>query len=134
MRAYEFLIERDKIGDNQAKATPGLRAYDNLDNSSPYAPWRFSAYYLAGADGKNPYHHKPNKEGPIGQALTLSAYTKEESDMIRQAENEFGSEASARQVTPMGSTETDDTHKISPVKGHPGYSTKNKKSKSKKNK
>jgi hypothetical protein len=120
MRAKEFIREfvdrnNDGIPDNQQAAAPGMRSHHNLDNSSPYAPWRFAAHFLAGADGKNPYEHEPAKQGPNGQALVTVSYTPEERAMVKQAEQAFGIEASPTALTPDGSSEVGDTYKVSPV-------------------
>ena len=69
MRAAEFINESSSLPKSAVAATPNMRRHPKLDNSSPYLPWRFSAHFLAGADGKNPYEHEPNKFGPNGQAL-----------------------------------------------------------------
>jgi len=121
MRAREFVTEASKIPKSQVSAVPGMNTHPNLDNSSPYAPWRFAAHFLAGADGKNPYEHMPQKEGPSGQALVTVAFSSEEDAMIRQAEKAFGIEAKRLQLTPPGSKELDTIQKVSPVKGFKGY-------------
>jgi len=124
MRANEFVTENQKFPESHQDATPGMRSHPNLDNSSPYHPWRYSAHYLAGADGKNPYEHEPEREGPNGQALITVAYTKAEADMVRQAEKAFGREAGGKMLTPMGSTEMADTNKQSVTKPFKGYKRK----------
>ena len=121
MRAREFVVESSKIPKNQLAAVPALHSHPHLDNSSPYAPWRFAAHFLAGADGKNPYEHIPAKEGPSGQALITTAYTKEEGDMISQAEKAFGIEARPKKLSPDGSSELGEINKTSPTKGFKGY-------------
>jgi hypothetical protein len=120
MRAQEF-IKEEALPKSHADATPDMRKHPGLDNSSPYAPWRFAAHYLAGADGKNPYEHEPSKEGPSGQKLVTVGYTDAEDAMIRQAERKFGSQARATNLTSRGSGESSDTHKTSPLKGFKGY-------------
>jgi hypothetical protein len=105
----------DGIPDSHQSATPGLRSHPKLDNSSPYHPWRFAAYFLGGAgapDGK--YEHEPNRDGPNGQALVAAAYTKGERAILDQAEKAFGVEANHIQLTPDGSTETKSVNKVSP--------------------
>jgi len=125
MKITEIIIEsaqvdadNDGIPDSQQMATPGLRSHHKLDNSSPYAPWRFAAYFLAGAgapDGK--YDHEPTKEGPNGQSLITAAYSKGEQDILDQAAAAFGPEATNYiQLTPDGSTEVDSVHKNSPIR------------------
>ena len=121
MRAREFVTEASKIPKSQVSAVPGMNTHPNLDNSSPYAPWRFAAHFLAGADGKNPYEHMPEREGPSGQALVTVAFSSEEDAMIRQAEKAFGIEAKRLQLTPPGSKELDTTHKTSPIRAFKGY-------------
>jgi hypothetical protein len=121
MRAREFIAEASKIPKSQISAVPGMNTHPNLDNSSPYAPWRFAAHFLAGADGKNPYEHIPEREGPSGQALVTVAFSSEEEAMIRQAEKAFGIEAKRLQLTPPGSTELDTIQKTSPVRAFKGY-------------
>ena len=120
MRAKEFVTE-GSLPDTQADATPDMRSHPKLDNSSPYLPWRFSAHFLSGADGKNPYEHKPEKFGPNGQALVTVGYTPEEDAMIRQAEKAFGTEAYAKNLTSRGSSESPQIQKRSPIQGFRGY-------------
>ena len=105
----------NKIPDNQKQATPGMRSHPHLDNSSPYAPWRFAAHFLAGADGKNPYDFQPDKEGPNGQALVTVAYSHVDAEIVDQAEKAFGYEASHIKLTPPGSSEKTDVGIQSPV-------------------
>jgi len=124
MRAKEFVTENQKFPPGHQEATPGMRTHPTLDNSSPYHPWRLTAHFLAGADGKNPYEHQPEREGPNGQALITIAYTQEEADMVDQAEKAFGSGASGKLLTPMGSNEMPDTNKQSIVKPFKGYKKK----------
>lgn len=120
MRAREFIAE-ESLPKSHVDATPNMRRHPGLDNSNPYDPWRFGAHFLAGADGKNPYEHTPSKHGPSGQKLVTVGYTDEEDAMIKQAEKAFGAEARASNLTSRGSGETDDVHKVSPVKGFKGY-------------
>ena len=107
----------DGIPDSHQSATPGMRTHHKLDNSSPYHPWRFAAYFLAGAgapDGK--YEHEPNKEGPNGQSLIAAAYSKGERAILDQAAKAFGPEADHIKLTPDGSTEVLTVNIISPVR------------------
>ena len=110
-------LNNDGIPDSHQSATPGLRSHTNLDNSSPYHPWRFAAYFLGGAgapDGK--YHHEPKRDGPNGQSLITSAYSEGERAILDQAAKAFGPLADHIKLSPDGSTEVSDTHKISPVR------------------
>jgi len=136
MKITEIIIEstndknNDGIPDSHQTATPGLRSHHKLDNSSPYAPWRFGAYFLGGAgaaDGK--YDHEPKKEGPTGQSLVTGAYSEGERAILDQAAKAFGPEATNFiQLTPNGSSEVDDVHKVSPHR-NPGPITLKKKTK-----
>jgi len=122
MKITEIIVEakqdtdgnNDGIPDSHQTATPGMRSHHKLDNSSPYAPWRFAAMFLGGAgapDGK--YEHEPAKEGPAGQSLIASAYTEGDRKILDQAAKAFGPEADHLQLTPDGSTETDSVNKTS---------------------
>ena len=107
----------DGIPDSHQSSTPGLRTHHKLDNSSPYHPLRFAAYFLGGAgapDGK--YHHEPKRDGPNGQSLITSAYSEGERAILDQAAKAFGPLADHIKLSPDGSTEVSDTHKISPVR------------------
>jgi hypothetical protein len=107
----------DGIPDTHQSATPGLRSHHKLDNSSPYHPWRFAAYFLAGAgapDGK--YEHQPAKDGPNGQSLIAAAYTEGERRILDQAAKAFGPEAAHIKLSPDGSTEVDYINTVSPFR------------------
>lgn len=107
----------DGIPDSHQSATPGLRTHPKLDNSSPYHPWRFAAYFLGGAGDKSgKYEHEPNRDGPNGQALIAAAYSKGERDILDQAAKAFGWEANHTKLSPDGSTETKDVHTVSPFR------------------
>jgi hypothetical protein len=123
MKIKDIIIEskedkdNDGIPDSHQTATPGLRSHQKLDNSSPYHPWRFAAYFLGGAgaeDGK--YEHQPSKDGPNGQSLVAAAYSDGERRILDQAAKAFGWEAKHDQLTPDGSSETDSTNKTSPTR------------------
>ena len=121
MKITEIIVESsdldanaDGIPDSHQTATPGLRSHAKLDNSSPYAPWRFAAYFLAGAgapDGK--YEHEPAKVGPNGQALIAAAYSAGERAILDQAARAFGPDADHIQLTPDGSAEVKDVNIVS---------------------
>jgi hypothetical protein len=132
MRAKEFVFEDDgqKIPKSQLNVVPGMKTHPKLDNSSPYAPWRFAALYLGGA-GTGEYEHDPTPDGPIGQALTTVAYSDGDKKIIDQAEKKFG--AKSKQISPNGSIEDPTAHKVSPVTGFKGFNLKShKKAKNKK--
>ena len=109
--------DNDGIPDSHQSATPGLRSHTSLDNSSPYHPWRFAAYFLAGAgaaDGK--YEHEPKRDGPNGQSLIAAVYSDGERRILDQAAKAFGPLANHVKLTPDGSKEVQDTHHTSPVR------------------
>ena len=66
------------------------------------------------ADGK--YHHQPKRRGPVGQALVATAYSEGERRILDQASKAFGWEANHTAITPDGSKEVDDVHRVSPVR------------------
>ena len=110
-------LNNDGIPDSHQSATPGLRSHTNLDNSSPYHPWRFAAYFLAGAgapDGK--YEHEPKRDGPNGQSLIAAVYSDGERRILDQAARAFGPLADHIKLTPDGSKEVLDVHIVSPVR------------------
>ena len=110
-------LNNDGIPDSHQSATPGLRSHTNLDNSSPYHPWRFAAYFLAGAgapDGK--YEHEPKRDGPNGQSLIAAVYSDGERRILDQAARAFGPLADHVKLTPNGSKEVLDVHIVSPVR------------------
>ena len=111
MRAKEFIVEQGKMPPNHVSATPGMKSHPQLDNSSPYAPWRFASMYLSGAPD---FEHEPEKEGPIGQHLVTSAYSDADEAIISAAEKKFGT--TSKRITPRGSSELEDVHKVSPVR------------------
>ena len=125
MRASEFLTEGDDgqtIPTSHQRAVPDMKVHPALDNSSPYAPWRFAALYLAGAGHESgEYEHDPTAHGPVGQKLVTVAYSDGDDRIIKQAEKKFGVGGKSKSVTSRGSQEQADTHKISPVTGFKGY-------------
>jgi len=125
MRIKEIITEESRMPDSHVNATPGMKNHPNLDNSSPYAPWRFAAHFLPGAgapDGK--YEFEPEKEGPSGQALVTVAYSQGEHDILDQAEKAFG--VKSHRLTPNGSSENPEIHKTSPVKAREPVTLKRK--------
>jgi hypothetical protein len=102
--------DRDQIPDSHIAATPGMKIHPGLDNSSPYAQWRFAANFLPGSPN---FDHEPSKEGPIGQKLITVAYTKADEDIIDAAEKKFG--ARSHRISPNGSSEDTTVQRNSPV-------------------
>lgn len=115
---HDIDTNTDGIPDTHQSATPGLRSHPNLNNSDPYHPWRFAAMFLAGAGNESgEYDHEPRRDGPNGQSLVTTAYSKGERAILDQAAKAFGPEATKHiQLTPDGSTEVDAVQKTSPVR------------------
>jgi hypothetical protein len=113
MKIKDIIIEakRGKIPRSHSSATPGMKAHDGLDNSSPYAPWRFASMFIPSSPD---FEHDPSKQGPVGQSLTTVAYTDADHAIIDAAEKRFG--VQSRRVTPNGSSENKDVHNVSPVR------------------
>ena len=108
--AYEDMcniMQESKIRKSASVAVSGMRKHNTLDNSSPYAPWRFGIA-LAGAPDFD-----MDKEGPSGQKLVTIAYTDAESDIISATEKFMG--ISGTNMSPKGSDELKSTNKLSPV-------------------
>lgn len=99
-----------KIPSSHITATPGMKTHPNLDNSSPYGPWRFAGYFLGGSPD---FDHEPAKEGPIGQKLVTVAYTDADEAIIDAAERKYG--ARSHRISPNGSSEDKDIQNASPV-------------------
>lgn len=103
MKINEIITENSQLPVSHTTATPDMRSHTSLDNSSPYAPWRFAAHFLGGANGKDPYEHKPEKEGPNGQSLVTISYSDGDAAILDQAEKEFG--ITSKRLTPNDSSE-----------------------------
>jgi hypothetical protein len=136
MKINEIIVEgkadadNDGIPDSQQAATPGMRSHHKLDNSSPYAPWRFAAHFLGGAgDASGEYEHQPEKEGPNGQSLIAVAYSDGDAKILDQATKAFGPEAGYKQLTPNGSSEVESVNNKSPVQARGPITLKAKESK-----
>jgi hypothetical protein len=103
----QLMLRESKIKKTSRAAVPNMRKHDGLDNSSPYAPWRFGIA-LAGAP-----EFKMDKLGPTGQKLVTVAYTDADADIIKATEKFMGAKGS--NVTTAGSKELSDIHRASPV-------------------
>jgi len=122
MRAREFVTEdaHSKFHDDQLGPMTGMKRYDGLDNSNPYAMWRFIVA-VAGQPKKDEFDATEplSKGGPIGQKMSTLAYSKADAEILdatAKAMGETGTEISSQE-----STEPNTTNKVSPVKGFTGY-------------
>jgi len=96
------MMSESKFRKTETNAVPNMRKHDGLDNSSPYAPWRFGIA-MAGSPEFN-----MDKTGPTGQKLVTIAYTDADAEIIKATEKFMGSKGS--DVTTKGSKETDGTN------------------------
>lgn len=103
---------------DHAHALPHAHYYPDLDNSSGYKAYRFGLA-LAGIP-----HIKVEKEGPTGQKMVTVAYTPAENEMLDVAAGYFNT--TKVELTPQGSTETDDVNKNSLLKPQGPISLKKK--------
>ena len=141
MRAREF--RREGLHDNAADpslyadgvmdAIPGALSMPDLSmnrtSGSPYMQWRFGIA-MAGAPD---FDMEVQDKTATGGDPLLRAYSDAEMEMVQKTAQKIGA-GRITKLNDMRSHEADDVHKVSPVKGHPGYGTKNKKTKVKKNK
>jgi len=111
MKINEIITEASQMPKSHTDATPGMKSHDGLDNSSPYAPWRFAATFLPGSPD---FDHEPEKQGPVGQALVTVAYSDAEHEIIDAAERKFG--ATSRRISPNGSSENPEIQNLSPTR------------------
>lgn len=122
MRAREFVAEdaHSKFHDDQLGPMTGMKRYDGLDNSNPYAMWRF---IVAAAGQPKQDQTDPtaplSKDGPIGQKLSTLSYTKADAEILDATARAMGEKGTV--ISSQESTEPATTNKISPVKGFQGY-------------
>ena len=124
MRAKEFIVEGDtykKFTDEQLGPMTGAERYDGLDNSNPYAMWRFLVA-AAGMGGEDNPHPPLAKLGPIGQKLSTLAYTDGDAKILAATAKAMGEKGTM--ISTRDSTEPATTNKVSPVKGFKGYKRK----------
>ena len=84
MRAKEFIIEADKLRRSAEAAIPDAHFYPALDNSSPYASYRYGVA-LAGS----PYYPM-DKNGPTQSKMVTLAYTDGDAEIINQTNKLMG--------------------------------------------
>ena len=122
MRAREFVTEDEhsKFHDYQLGPMTGMKRYDGLDNSNPYAMWRFIVA-VAGQPKTDKFDPTPplSKGGPIGQKMSTLAYTKAEAEILNATSKAMGEPGT--EISSQESTEPVTTNKTSPIKGFAGY-------------
>lgn len=92
----------------------GMKRYDGLDNSNPYAMWRF----IVAAAG-HPGDSHMSKEGPTGSKMVSLAYTQADQDILDATASAMGETGTV--ISDMASTEPSFVNKTSPVTGFKGY-------------
>ena len=122
MRAREFISEssHSAFSKEQLGPMPGMMRYDGLDNSNPYAMWRF----LVAAAGQPKTNEVDSTEplsanGPIGQKMSSMAYSKADAEILAATAKAMGEKGTV--ISSQESTEPDTVYKTSPVKGFQGY-------------
>ena len=107
-------LHESEIPDEHINAVSGMEKFPKLQSSDPYDAWIF-AKGIAGAHGSNKekdFEAGFAKSGPVGQSLTVAPYTDEEARMIDVTKKTMGTPSVL--MSPRGSSEASDTHKVSP--------------------
>lgn len=106
--------QHSKFSDEQLGPMTGMKRYDGLDNSNPYAMWRF----IVAAAG-HPDNTDMSTEGPTGSKMVSLAYTKADQDILDSTAKRMGEVGTV--ISDMASTEPAGINKTSPVIGFKGY-------------
>ena len=107
MKITEIITEA-QLPDDQVSATPGMKIHKELQSSDPYDAYKFGVNMGGAPD----FHHPPDLDGPAGQALVTVAYTDACEAIIDATERAHG--VKSKRISPRGSQETGDVHKVSP--------------------
>jgi len=107
MKITEIIVE-SQLPLDQVSATPGMKIHKELQSSDPYDSYKFGVNLAGSPD----LHHPPDLEGPAGQALVTVAYTDACEAIIDATEKAHG--VSSKRISPRGSQEAADVHKVSP--------------------
>ena len=122
MRANEFIVEgHSTFPEEQSGPMTGMKRYDKLDNSNPYAMWRFIVA-AAGQPLDQENGHPMPPEGPTGQKMTTLAYSQADADILDATSKALGEPGT--ELSDQASTEPTFVNKTSPVKGFVGYKRK----------
>ncbi len=84
MRAKEFITEADRLRRSAEAAIPDAHLYPALDNSSPYASYR---YGVALAVSPN---ETMDRNGPTQSKMVTLAYTEGDAEIITKANKIMG--------------------------------------------
>jgi len=112
MRAREFVKEAKDMNPKEFRqdamaSLPDAHAWPELDNSSGYLAYRFGVAMAGLPD------YKMDVAGPTGLKMVTIGYTQAERDILDAAQGLMGTPKV--RISPGGSKELDDTHKVSPV-------------------
>jgi hypothetical protein len=84
MRAKEFIIESDKLRRSAAAAIPDAHFYPALDNSSPYASYRYGVALAKSPD------ETVDRKGPTQSKMVTLAYTEGDAEIINKTNKIMG--------------------------------------------
>lgn len=115
MRAKEFIIKESNNGaagskvmnPDHSSSIPNAHFFPDLDNSSGYKQYRFGVAMAGMPD------FPMNPEGPSGQKTVAIGYTSADDIIIDSTSQMMG--ARKVRLTPVGSSELNDTGTKSPV-------------------
>lgn len=107
MRIKEFIIEADKLRRSAEAAIPDAHFYPALDNSSPYASYRYGIALAGSPD------HLMDKNGPTQSKMVTAAYTEGDAEIINKANKSMGVKGKA--LTSKKSQESSTVDTGSPV-------------------
>jgi hypothetical protein len=110
-QALESIYEaksRESLKKFEQDAIPGMAVYDSLDNSDPYASYRFGV-----ALAPSPEFTNMAKKSALANSFAMIDYTDADTKIRKGAEKIMGVKSSAS--TSAKSKELEDTNKLSPV-------------------
>ena len=108
MRAKEFIIETEQLRRSAEAAIPDAQFYPALDNSSPYASYRYGIA-LAGSPDET-----MDRDGPTQSKMLTLAYTDGDAEIINKANKMMGVKGKALSSKKSHESSTVDTNN-SPV-------------------
>ena len=89
MRAKEFITETEKLRRSAEAAMPDAHLYPALDNSSPYASYRYGIALAGSPD------YPMDKNGPTQSKMVTLAYSDGDADIINKANKTMGVKSKA---------------------------------------
>lgn len=121
MRASEFLSEGEgKIPEEAEQATKGTHKVRDVGGYDRVYHMNRLMMAMAQADGKSKKPVGMDSSSYVEKYNTAHPYTEEEHNMLHQAMKTVPTEH--QEIVPWSkSSEMEDTHKVSPVKGFKGY-------------